>query len=270
MTARAFPTFALLLALCPALPLPAQDSAGALLRRELRREPPSPEAPAEDPPAEPGDEAAATPPVDPHPGNAAYKEAVAAWRGGDLATARAKLGEALEKEPGLAAAQKSLVLLDLAENRHGEALTGAEALLVGRPNDPSMLRTVAEAADALGDRAKAAATLDRLAELDRSPMATNLLYNDGARAWNADELELAQRRFEQVLARDPELGETLKTLARLHALKNEHEQALELAERGLDLDADDRELLEICYQAHQALGQLAEARMVLLEIEELE
>lgn len=266
MKTRATLIFTLILGLCPRLPLAAQDSAGEVLRRELRRPPSSPETPAEEPAAE----ADTAQPAEAHPGNDAYKAALEAWRAGDLATARVKLGEALTQEPGFVAAEKSLVLLDLEQGRHAEALAGAEAILTRLPRDPAMLRSVAEAAGALGDTAKASATLDQLVELDRSPLATHLIYNDGVRAWNAEQLEPAQRRFEQVLARDPELGETLEILARLHARKQEHEKALELAERGLDLDPDDRDLLEICYQAHQALGNFAEAQMVLLEIEELE
>lgn len=81
------------------------------------------------------------------------------------------------------------------------------------------------------------------------------LYNAGADAYNADDLDLALEKFEAAVAVDPEFGKAHAVIAEIHHQRSRHEQALEAAARVLALEPDHVPALRVSYLSAEALGR---------------
>ena len=126
--------------------------------------------------------------------------------------------------------------------KRGEPIQGSWALQTGDDGAPALDMTPEEIAA-------------RKAAVD--------LYNEGARALNAGELELAAAKFDAALAEDPELVEAYEVTAALAFRLENHDRAIELTNMILDREPDNPRALAVRYDSLDALGQEAEAEAAL-------
>ncbi len=100
-------------------------------------------------------------------------------------------------------------------------------------------------------------------ELEAKQAAVDL-YNAGAQAFNAGDLQTAAAKFDAALAEDPELIEAYDIAAALHLKLENYERAMELAQVILDQPVEDgaglnARALGVRYDALNALGRGEEA-----------
>lgn len=93
-----------------------------------------------------------------------------------------------------------------------------------------------------------------------------LLFNEGAAAASAGDLEAAEQRFEEAIVLDPDLPEAHAALSALRLGSDRFTEAAAGAERALELEPGNVRTLEIRYRAYRALGDEAKARQALAEL----
>lgn len=185
----------------------------------------------------------------------AFNAGLAAQRGGDLATARAKLEEALAADSTLAPASVALaqVLLDLGE--YGAALGSAEAAIANGGSRAPSLRVQYQALRALGRAEEAEAISVELEQAEDAVATARRLYNEGGEAFQAGDRDTALARFEKAAELDPSLIEAHHAVATLELANGNHEVSAEAAEKALALGSDDIRTLRVLYDAYDALGR---------------
>jgi tetratricopeptide (TPR) repeat protein len=144
-----------------------------------------------------------------------YNEGAKALKEKDLPRASAQLELAIAADPKLTQAYSVLALIELEQNQWDKALAHADQALALDPENLHALRSRYEALTGRGDKAGADAALTALAAKDRTPDVAKLLYNAGAQAGNAKEVEVARARFNEALAIDPTLHQAHSALAEL-------------------------------------------------------
>lgn len=85
------------------------------------------------------------------------------------------------------------------------------------------------------------------------------LYNEGAQAYNAGDLEGAAAKFDAAISEDPELTEAYEIAAALNYQIGNHERALELGNAISELDPSNMRAVNVRYDALNALGRGEEA-----------
>jgi tetratricopeptide (TPR) repeat protein len=95
-------------------------------------------------------------------------------------------------------------------------------------------------------------------ELEAKQAAVNL-YNEGAQAFNAGDLQTAAVKFDAAIADDPELMEAYDIAAALNLKLENYDRAMELAEKILEGDQLNARALGVQYDALNALGRSEEA-----------
>jgi tetratricopeptide (TPR) repeat protein len=86
-------------------------------------------------------------------------------------------------------------------------------------------------------------------------MAALRSYNEGVRALQDGNDDLALEQFAAALVADPQLAEAHTATARIYEARDDHEQALLAADRGLAADPDNVEALRVRYFSLQSLGR---------------
>jgi tetratricopeptide (TPR) repeat protein len=185
---------------------------------------------------------------------AAYNAGAEAFNAGDYAAARTKFEEALAHEPGMIAAQKVLTLVYFQLRELPLAIASAEVVVAAEPENEAALKIGFDAASSLGDAEKAVFFLDRLAEVKRDSDTAARVFNFGVAEMRAGAIDEAKRRFTQALEIDPTLGAAYNGLAQLHLQSDEFDEALEIADRLLELDPGNAEALGIRYEAYRRTG----------------
>lgn len=120
---------------------------------------------------------------------------------------------------------------------------------IGAPNtrDISLPPANAAAAPAAGAAAKPVA--DPAVEA----------FNEGAVLANEGKTAEAMAKFEEAIAKKPDLYAGYRALARLHLRVKDHAKAIERANKALSFDSDDSEMYAILYEAYTATGDKAKA-----------
>jgi len=182
-----------------------------------------------------------------------------ALREKDLANASAQFELAIAADPKFAKAYSVLALIELEQSQWNKALAHADQALALDPADLQALRSRYEALSGLGDKPGADAALTVLAAKDRTPDIARLLYNAGAQAGNAKEVEVARARFQEALAIDPTLHQAHSALAEL-AIKEKNYPAA-IAEIDLAIAAAPRNFkaYERKIEVQKAMGDKAGA-----------
>ena len=85
------------------------------------------------------------------------------------------------------------------------------------------------------------------------------LYNEGARAYNANDLETAAAKFNGAIAEDPELAEAYVIGAAINWRLERYERALELTDFTLAAEANNARALGVRYDSLKALDRQDEA-----------
>lgn len=167
-----------------------------------------------------------------------YNEGAKATQAKDLARAAAQFELAVAADPKFAKAYSVLALIELEQRQWDKALAHADQALALDPADMQALRSRYEAFAGLGDKAQAEAALTELAAKERTPEVARLLYNSGAQAGNAKEVEVARARLHEALAIDPTLHQAHSALAELAIKEKKYPEAV--AEIDLALAAAPR------------------------------
>lgn len=167
-----------------------------------------------------------------------YNEGAKATQAKDLPRATAQFELAIAADPKFAKAYSVLALVELEQSQWDKALAHADQALALDATDMQALRSRYEAFVGLGDKAKAEAALTELGAKERTPEVARLLYNSGAQAGNAKEVEVARSRFQEALAIDPTLHQAHSALAEL-AIKEKNYPAA-IAEIDLAIAAAPR------------------------------
>lgn len=186
---------------------------------------------------------------------AAFNAGLTAQREGDLATARAKLEEALAADPELGPAHLALAQVLLDQRQHQAALEHAERAQGLGAARALALRVEHEALLALGRRDEAAAVGEELAEAEDAQAAALRVYNQGGAAFAAGDRETALAKFVEAAALDPSLREAHHAIATLRLAQGDAAAAAEAAEEALSLGSDDLATLRVLYDAYDALGR---------------
>lgn len=184
-----------------------------------------------------------------------YNEGVVALQGGDKATARAKFEEAAALDPAMAEPYSVLGSLYLEAKDYDRAIGAAEKLLELSPDDPAALMLLYDAYQAKDEKAKAQQYLDRLSSAGGGTAAAVRVFNAGADAARAGNLDTAITLFGKAIEIDPELAPAHAALARLLLARESHEEALAAAERALDIDPELVDAQRVRYEAYRRLGQ---------------
>jgi tetratricopeptide (TPR) repeat protein len=167
-----------------------------------------------------------------------YNEGAKALQAKDLARASAQLELAIATDPKFARAYSVLALIELEQSQWDKALAHADQALALDPADMQSLRSRYDALSGLGDKPRADAVLTELAAKDRTPDVARLLYNAGAQAGNAKDIEGARMRFQEALAIDPTLHQAHSALAELAIKEKKYPEAI--AELDLAITAAPR------------------------------
>ncbi len=126
-----------------------------------------------------------------------YNVGATALKAKDLTRAAAQLELAIAADPKMTQAYSVLALIELEQSQWAKALAHADQALALDPNDLHAVRSRYEALTGLGDKPGADAALTALAAKDRSPEVAKLLYNAGALAGNAKEVDRRPRSLQR-------------------------------------------------------------------------
>jgi tetratricopeptide (TPR) repeat protein len=160
---------------------------------------------------------------------AAYNEAVASLRGGNVAAALPNLEKAATLSPALAEAQAALAEVYLELKRYGDALAAADRYLALKPGDPRGLRARYDALKAAGDTEKSREALDALSAADpQNPDTAVRYFNAGAELARTGKLDEAAVYFERVVAiapADPKFSKAHYVLGMTYAKEDGKKEA---------------------------------------------
>lgn len=191
-----------------------------------------------------------------------FNEGVTALQGGDKATARAKFEEATTLDADMPQPYSVLGTLYLEAGEHDRAIAVANKLLELSPNDPAALVLLYDAHAAKGDTATANQFLDRLSAAGGGTDAAVRVFNAGADAARAGNLDTALTLFGKAIEMDSELAPAHAASARLLLVKERFEEALAAADKAISIDPDLVDVQRVRYEAYRRLGREDEARQV--------
>lgn len=195
-----------------------------------------------------------------------FNEGVKALQAGDKAAARARFEEVVAIDPDMPQPYSVLGGLYLDAKEYDQAIAAAEKLLELSPDDPAALMVLYDAHEAQGDSAAAGQYLDRLGAAGGGTDAAIRVFNAGADAARAGDLDSALTLFAKALEIDPELAPAHAASARLLLARERYDDALAAAERALDIDPDLVEVQRVRYEAYRRLGRDDEALAVFEEL----
>lgn len=192
----------------------------------------------------------------------AFNEGVAALQSGDKATARTKFEEAQSIDPDMPQTYSVLANLYVEAKEYDQAIATAQKLLELSPDDPAALVTLYDAHYAKGDTATAQQFLDRLSAAGGGTDAAVRVFNAGADAARAGNLDTALTLFGKAVELDPELAPAHAAQARLLIARERFEEALAAADKALAIDPDMIDVQRVRYDSLRRLGREEEAKEV--------
>lgn len=195
-----------------------------------------------------------------------FNEGVLALQGGDKATARAKFEEVVALDPDMPQPYSVLGSLYLDAEEYDQAIAAGEKLLELSPDDPAALIVLYDAHEGKGETAEARQYLDRLSAAGGGRDAAVRVFNAGADAARAGDLDTAITLFGKAIEIDPELAPAHAASARLLLASERYQEAVTAAERALEIDPDLVEVQRVRYEAYRRLGQEDKALEVFEEL----
>jgi tetratricopeptide (TPR) repeat protein len=183
----------------------------------------------------------------------AYNAGVKAIQDKDLAAAAAGFEKAATLDPMLAPAQAALAEIYLEQHKNAEALAAADRYLALEPGKPRGLQARYDALKGMGDRQRASQALEALIAADPGHNTALRVYNEGADALRAGNLEGAVRDLQRAIDLDPKLDAAYAGLTNIYLSHKQNKEALALADRWLAVRPEAGEALTVRYQALSAL-----------------
>lgn len=169
-----------------------------------------------------------------------FNEGVTAYRIGDKKTAKENFQRALEMDPNLTAALSALAIVYLQEQSWTEAAEMAERLLAIEPDNQKALRMRWDAYREAGNTEKEREAFAALAAKDPEVLA-NDIFNQGAKQFEANQLDEAQASFEKVLEINPNHARAHYQLGLCLVSKGDSAGAREHLEKFIELAPEDQE-----------------------------
>lgn len=182
----------------------------------------------------------------------AYNEGATAYSAGNMAEAKAGFLEASELNPELPEPYLGLADIYLDEGAAAEAAAAVERYLALRPGEERALRLAFDAYRALGDEAKVAELQAQLAETGMASGLAVTVFNEGAHATQAGDLEKAITKFREALRLDPELVQAHAALATVFYNLERYDEALEAANAVIEIDPSHLQGLRMRFLVHDA------------------
>jgi tetratricopeptide (TPR) repeat protein len=195
-----------------------------------------------------------------------FNDGVGLLQKGDRAAALVKFQEAADADPDMPQPWSVMAGIHLEEKRYDESIAAAEKLLAIAPDDPVGLQTLYDAYQGSGQAEKAQATLERLAASAKGTDAAVRIFNAGADAAKAGNLDTALTLFEKAVEADPTLAPGHAAAAQIYLVNEEYQKAVEAAERALALDAGLLDSQRVRYEGYRLLGQADKAKEVFDEM----
>ncbi len=200
------------------------------------------------------------------PAERVFNDGVAALKAGDLATAKTGFLAALEKNDKMAPALAALAGVYLEEKDYQSALASIQQYLELEPGNPNGLFMLYDAHIALGDQEQADAALKALKDADKGGDTVALIYNAGVAAVKVGNYVTAKARFLEALELDPSLKEAVGALSVIFHREENHQQAVEYAEKHLAMDPGNQRSLRIRWDGYQKLGDEEKANAAFKEL----
>lgn len=169
----------------------------------------------------------------------AYNEGVGKLKAEDRAGAITKFEEALTHNPDLIEAHSVLADLYVEEKKYPQAIAAAERVLQAKPNDPSALTALYDAAVATGDKARAESTLAAMTGGAPGRDTAVRLLNKGVIDFNESRMPEALAAFQNAEKADPTLAKTHYMLGLTYANLDDKAKAVEHLAKFLEMAAPD-------------------------------
>lgn len=190
---------------------------------------------------------------------ATFNEGAKLYEAGDKEAARVKFLAAIEQDPQLAAPHLAMADIYLTEGDAAAAAQAAETYLTLEPGEIKGLRLAYEAYRRLGDREKAAATLEGLRGTPHIEALAADIYNEGVYAARDGNSGLAIERFRTAIELDPTLVEGYSGLATLLYNAEDYEGAMAAIDQLLERDPQNVQGLRVRYLVHDARNEPTQA-----------
>ncbi|HVS65662.1 MAG TPA: tetratricopeptide repeat protein [Thermoanaerobaculia bacterium] len=94
------------------------------------------------------------------------------------------------------------------------------------------------------------------------------VYNQGVAALNSGSLETAEALFETAIEKKPDLGAAHSALARLYLRAERHQEAVDAANKAIELETDAASMHQVLYNSYTALGDKEKAEEALAKLQE--
>ena len=196
-------------------------------------------------------------------------QALAAWKQGDLDTARAKLEEGLRRDPKLPRARLLLAELHLEQGNHASAARESERHLEGDPRNARALAVAYRSRWALGNDRRCSELETTIRQVKGAAHEVAIGLFEDSLASRGDGAPTTIARYEEALRFDPKLMPARRGLLIIHTLRKDHRQVLAAAEGILEHDPLSKKALRSRWEAKKALGHpdVAAARDAYLAVD---
>ena len=194
------------------------------------------------------------------PAQEAFNDGVKAAQANDLATAKVKFQEAIERDAKLVPPHVALAGVYLEEKDPAAAIRHANRVLELEPQNTRAYRILYEAHTDLGNQKEAKEALAALSELDAGGDTAAVVLNEGVAAYRVGDHETAKANFEKALGLQSDLASAMSALALIYLKEGRFAESVEMAERFLALQPADPKVLQLRWEAYRGLGDPAKEK----------
>jgi tetratricopeptide (TPR) repeat protein len=181
-----------------------------------------------------------------------FNEGVAAMSDGYLDVARSRFESALVHDPNLLPALSTLSLIAVEQERWADATELAARTLDFDPEDPIALYAAYRANHTLGNLEAASDVARSLTATGANVDAAARIFNDGAAAYRARELDRAAALFEEASGLDPTLAAPHAALAAIQLTEGRFGAAAQSATAALELEPGNEIATKVRFEASLA------------------
>ncbi len=195
----------------------------------------------------------------------AFNAGVRAFDQKDYPTARAKFEEAAKLNPDAPEPHLGLAEVYYREEKLAAAAASIDRYLASRSDDTSGLTLAYTIHRELGNVARAEELVDALARTDKAPALATQVYNEGVRALQTGQNDLAVAKLERASELDPNLTAPYSTLATIYYNEARFGQAHAALEKLFAIEPENTQGRRIRYLIYDALDDSAQAEKALAE-----